>query len=182
MQPKKRIQAQKGISLIESLVALIILALGILGLAGIQTRTLTEARLTNARAVAVRMVGDIQERMKVNSAALQIAPNPYLTNWGAVPAPTNCNTTACTPAQLAGFDLSQWKVTLAAALPNGDGRVYQSANDPTVFGVFISWTNNIGAQAVGDEETYNAPFDIDTGIDGVACPNGSICHLTMIRP
>ena len=177
---------QTGISMIESLVALFVLALGILGLAGLQTRTLTETRLTNARAVAVRMAGDIHERMKLNTGALNDSaangtPNPYLVGWGAAPAGTNCNTAACTSAQLAGFDLAQWKATLAASLPGGNGAIYAMPGDPTAFGVVIAWTDNVSAQADGLADDDN-PFLVTTDVANVTCQDGSICHLIRMRP
>lgn len=178
---------QAGISLIESLVALLVLALGILGLAGLQTRNVTESRLTNARAAAVRMAGDIQERMKLNTAAHRESlanntPNAYLVDWGAVAPDTDCNTTPCTGAQMASFDLTQWKATLAATLPGGDGSIYQLPDDPTSFGVLIAWTNNVDTRADADPDTYTSPFEITTNVADAECPDGMICHLVRIRP
>lgn len=182
-------RAQSGVSLIESLVALFVLALGILGLAGLQTRTLTETRLTNARAAAVRMTTDIHERMMLNNGAMvdsinNATPFPYVVGWGGVPAGTNCNTTACTHAQLAGFDLSQWKNTLSTVLPGGDGLIYQSTDDPREFGVLIAWTDNIDDKAIGDLADYTNPFTVSvtTNVGAAACPANMICHLTRVRP
>ncbi|WP_168708474.1 type IV pilus modification protein PilV [Hydrogenophaga sp. PAMC20947] len=176
-------RAQRGISLIESLVALLVLALGILGLAGIQTRTLTDTRLTNARAAAIRMSSDIQERMKLNVEAQSLAPNPYLVDFGAAAAaPVDCNTAACTAAQLAAFDIAQWKATLSTALPGGDARVFASPDDTRQFGVLVSWTNNQSTAADADLADYVAPFATNTNVAGVACPANSLCHLTVIRP
>ena len=175
--------AQRGVSLIESLVALLVLALGILGLAGIQTRTLTDTRLTNARAAAIRMSNDIQERMKLNVEAQSLAANPYITDFGAAPAAaTNCNTAPCTSAQLAAFDLNQWKTTLSTALPGGDGRIFASPDDTRQFGVLVSWTDNQSTAADADLADYVAPFGIATNVAGVACPANSLCHLTVSRP
>ena len=181
---RKEVSRQKGVSLIESLVALFILGLGILGLAGIQTRSLTETRLTNSRAAALRMTSDIQERMKLNGGAKAIAPaNPYLVGFGAAAAaPVDCNAANCTPTQLAQFDLNQWKTTLAATLPGGDGSIYAIPSDANQFGVIVSWSNNQSAAAASDQATYSAPFAINTNVGGAACPAGAICHLSRIRP
>src|SRR6218665_2182419 len=98
---------QRGVSLIEALVALLVLALGIMGMAGIQTRTLVESRTTNARAFAVQLADDLLDRMQAN-AAIRINPpitSPYLAAWGAqAAAPVDCFTAACTGPQLAAFD------------------------------------------------------------------------------
>lgn len=173
---------QRGVSLIESLVALLVLALGVLGLAGLQTRTLTETRLTNARAAAVRMVEDLNERIQLNTEARLLPASPYITAWGPVAAAPNCVTAACTAQQLAQYDISQWKASLNALLPGGDATVFQSPADPSQFGVLVGWNDNQSVAAVDDAAAYSAPFVIDTGVPGVGCQAGQICHLVHIRP
>ena len=54
---------QRGLSLIESLVALLVLALGIMGLAGVQARMVTETRISNSRAMAVSLIDDLTKRI-----------------------------------------------------------------------------------------------------------------------
>lgn len=178
---------QSGISLIESLVALLVLALGILGLAGLQTRTLVESRTTNARAVAIDMVDDLSERIQFNiDTTLGPGPNPYIVNFGALPAPNpqNCVAAPCTPQQLAQVDLFQWKTNLAALLPAGDAQVFAvppvGNNDPAQIGVLIGWDENVSAQ--DDDANYRAVLNVNTGVPGVVCPNGLTCHLVFIRP
>jgi len=175
---------ERGISLIESLVALLVLALGILGLAGLQTRTLVESRTTNARAVAISMVEDLSERMQFNVDARLIAPNPYLVAWNVQPAAPDCFNGPCTPAQLAQLDLSQWKANLAALLPGGDATVFALPADNTQLGVLIGWRENESDKAddLADGANYRAPLNINTGVAGQACPQGLICHLVYIRP
>ncbi|WP_382158865.1 type IV pilus modification protein PilV [Hydrogenophaga sp. ANAO-22] len=188
--------SQRGVSLIEALVALLVLALGIMGMAGIQTRTLVESRTTNSRALALQMADDLLDRMQANSA-LRINPpavSPYLAAWGALAAaPVNCFAAGCNGAQLAAFDLVQWKASLARVLPGGDARVFRSNTDATQFGILIGWTETqaknqgeaAGAQAtlftdaVAIRDAANA---VGTGVAGVACPAGLICHLVYIRP
>ena len=64
-----RVSRQHGMSLIESLVALLVLALGIMGLAGVQARMLAENRTTNSRAIAVSLIEDLANRMQLNRDA-----------------------------------------------------------------------------------------------------------------
>lgn len=175
-------KTQSGVSLIESLVALLVLALGILGMAGLQTRTLVESRSTNARASAVDMAEDLSERIQFNIGARSLPVNPYLTGRGPTPAaPADCFAVACTPAELAQMDLRQWKLSLAARLPQGDAAVFTLPNDPSQLGVLISWSDNVSAQ-VTDAVAFNAPLNVATGVPGQDCPGGLICHLVFIRP
>ncbi len=188
--------SQRGVSLIEALVALLVLALGIMGMAGIQTRTLVESRTTNSRALAVQLTDDLLDRMQANSA-IRINPpatSPYLAAWGAqAAAPVDCYTAVCTGAQLAAFDLVQWKASLARVLPSGDARVFQSNTDNAQFGVLIGWTETQAknqGEATGAQATLftdaiairDAANAVGTGVAGIACPAGLICHLVYIRP
>lgn len=188
--------SQRGVSLIEALVALLVLALGIMGMAGIQTRTLVESRTTNSRALAVQLTDDLLDRMQANSA-IRINPpaaSPYVTDWGVqAAAPADCFTQACNGAQLAAFDLVQWKASLGRVLPGGDARVFQSTTDNAQFGVLIGWTETQAknqAEAAGAQATLftdavairDAANAVGTGIAGIACPAGLICHLVYIRP
>ena len=181
---------QRGVSMIEALVALLVLALGVMGLAGIQTRTLVDARSSNERAVAVRMSEDLIERMKANSAVTlaepPLSPNPYVVDWGSPGTATDCLTAACTGAQLAAFDLAQWKTSLSQLLPGGDARIFVSTTDTTQYGVMVGW-NETQAKNQGNATTtelaqYTARLAVTTGVDGITCPTGRICHLVYIRP
>ena len=53
---------QRGITLIESLVAIVIAALGILGIVGVQMRTLADTQTTVRRAQAIRLIEDLAGR------------------------------------------------------------------------------------------------------------------------
>lgn len=191
-------QSQSGVSLIEALVAMLVLALGIMGMAGIQTRTLVESRTTNARSIALQMADDLLDRMQAN-VGLRITPpvppavNPYIVNWGAPVAGADCFATACNAVNLASFDLNQWKTTLARLLPAGDARVFQSPTDPSQFGVLIGWAatqaKNEGAAGAAEQAQYTAAISVrdgagnaGTGVANIPCPPGLICHLVYIRP
>ena len=191
-------QAQQGVSLIEALVALLVLALGVLGIAGIQTRTLIESRTTNSRAIAFQMADDLLDRMQSNRAIRFNPPaiNPYIVNWGApVAAGQDCFVNDCSGAQLAAFDLMQWKTTLANLLPQGDAQVFQSPTDASKFGVLIAWTqtqtkNEATAADAAQTALYTNAAAVRDGTGAVgtgagavaACPANLICHMVYIRP
>jgi type IV pilus assembly protein PilV len=186
--------------MIEALVALLVLALGVMGMAGVQTRTLIESRNTNARAAAVQMADDLLDRMQANVEVRLSNPatNPYVVDWGALAATTNCFNTGttplqCTGQQLADFDLQQWKTTVGNLLPNGDARIFRSTTDPSQFGVLIGWTETQAKNQEGAGVAETALFTdaigirdgteaIGTGVAGIDCPAGRICHLVYIRP
>jgi type IV pilus assembly protein PilV len=96
---RSRKTAQRGITLIESLIALLILALGVLGLAAVQARMLVETRTTNARATAVRLIADLGERIRMNAVGAQTV-DAYTTKGVDFEAPdaTAPDDGACAPA------------------------------------------------------------------------------------
>ncbi|MBU7572273.1 MAG: type IV pilus modification protein PilV [Hydrogenophaga sp.] len=187
---------QRGTSLIEALVALLVLALGVMGMAAVQTRALTTARTTNLRAVAIQAAEDLQDRIQAN-ADLRHMPalvNPYVTTWGPPPATgTDCSSAPCGGTPLATFDLMQWKKELARVLPAGDGRVFASTKDATQLGILVRWTEAKArneAQAGKEEAALfrqavavrGAADQPGAGVSGELCPDTFTCHLIFVRP
>lgn len=181
---------QRGASLIEALVALVVLALGVMGLAGVQTRALLEARTTNSRTVAVQLSQDLAERVQFTLAMARDTPiNPAaqvaavlaaygsLPDWGsAAPADPGCvaGGVTCTAAQMANSHLARWRAQVAATLPNGQA-VITRVGDQLAVG--IAWRENVTEKA---EQAAGANAFVVT-VPGVPdCPAGSICHLMWI--
>lgn len=61
---------QKGVGLMEVLVALLLLAIGILGFVGLQLRAMDAANEATDRTIAINIARDLAERMRVNKLAL----------------------------------------------------------------------------------------------------------------
>lgn len=194
-----KIKKQQGLTLIEALVALVILALGVLGLAGVQTRVLVENRTANSRAIAIGLIDDLNNRMLLNrDAAVGVPISPGVANdidsayttpgWLApppaatatTPDPLDCRATAtpviCTPNQLAQNDLMAWRRAVAAAFPSGQVSVFNSAIDRRQIGIAIAWPAN---ERSGVAAT---PFALTVDNNGVACPNNFICHIVYAQP
>ena len=116
-----------GFTLIEVLVALIILSIGVLGLATLQTASLNFNNGANQRTQATVLAYDMADRMRANrQAALGNAYNtPFQT-----PAP------ACAPPSLVGSvaaqDLSAWRMAIACRLPQATGSITRNGNEFTL--------------------------------------------------
>ena len=185
----------RGIAMIEALVALLVLSLGVLGLARLQVGALTESRNSNARAVAVQMANDLAERMQSNAMVRRTNPdpNPYETVWGApVAAGTDCLASACNGDELAAFDLRAWKLNLSTLLPNGDAQVFRSNTDTNQFGVLVRWTELEAKNKALANQAESALFTradavtdatgaVGTGLTAFTCPQAFVCHLVYIR-
>lgn len=131
----------RGFTLVEVLVALLVLAVGIVGAGATQ---LTAQRLRQHAALsseAAQLAAALAARMRANAAVagLPDASNPYLgfhydAADGAPSAALPCfGGTACTPAQLAEFDLHELRRAVHAQFPGGrievcrDGSPWDSA-------------------------------------------------------
>lgn len=64
------IRRQKGVGLMEVLIALLLLAIGVLGFVGLQLRAMDAANEATDRTVAINIARDLAERMRVNKLAL----------------------------------------------------------------------------------------------------------------
>lgn len=190
LKTSQSIPSQSGISLIESMVAIVVMALGILGVLGVQLRTLADTQTSVRRAQAVRLIEDLSERIKVNPDGLNNMGN-YTTAWNATitSPPVDCKSTACSGVNLAQYDRNFWLANLRATMPLGDASVFLVADetDPAnrrQLGVMISWRENERKKTDGtDDSTYTAGLaPTSTGNANVSCPTGRTCHLQYIQP
>lgn len=123
-----------GYSLIEVLVALVVLSIGLLGLARMQLTGLRYANSAAERFEAVTSAHEILERMRANR-------NPALA--GDYDVAIGGTSTSGGQAQA---DVEQWKASLAAALPGGDGSVEVVSRIATIT---VQWSEEWDAQSDG---------------------------------
>ncbi len=111
---------QRGVTMVESLVALVVLSIGLLGIAGLFVESLRSSRTALLRTPAVNLAGDIADRIRANGNA----GNRYDTStYAGAPALRRCSPTAadaganCSTAELAEDDLARWQRAVRFALP-----------------------------------------------------------------
>lgn len=115
-----------GFSLIEVLIALVILSVGTLGIAAMMAVSVRSKNSAYIRAQANDLAYTILDRMRANRAtALQHGYDIHLGAMPVGPPSGSCLgiDADCSPSQIAGLDLLQWKSSLAETLPSGDGSV-----------------------------------------------------------
>jgi len=132
-----------GFSLIEVLVSLVILAIGLLGLAMLQTTGLRYNTNSYSRTQATYMAYDLAERMRANVPAFQAgnydvstaaaaairSSASYSCNQSATPSCT-CDTGTCSNAVMASYDLGQWYFNLDRLLPGAKDAVNLASPRP----------------------------------------------------
>lgn len=146
---------RRGYSLIELLIAVLIVAVGVLGVAGLQLASTRNARTALETTLAAMLAEDLADRIQANTAAT------YTTGPGAPPpAFVDCLARDCDADALAAFDLAVWKCSLGRwnaesscaairatgllgdpreqpGLPGGDGGV--DAAGGGAFAVTVTW-------------------------------------------
>jgi type IV pilus assembly protein PilV len=151
-----------GFTLIEVLVAALVLVIGVLGAAGVQVAALRTRHLTGLMSGAVQLAGGLAERMRANSVQMHLgdAANPYLQlrydaaeGAPAPPSPT-CYGGGCNSAELAAFDLYEIKQALYSGFPGARVAVCRDA---------VVWSGARRALAWECASTPNAPIVIKLG-------------------
>ena len=114
------IKNNRGATLLEILISLLVLSIGMLGISGLQTVGLRNSHSAYLRTQATLLTFDILERIRANRQGIDA--NSYNNVAGALTA--NCLTvTGCTSSQLAAHDMAEWQASIAATLPSGSGTV-----------------------------------------------------------
>jgi type IV pilus assembly protein PilV len=115
--------AAGGFSLVEALVALLVLSIGLLGIAGLFVESVRNSRTALLRTQAITLVGDMADRIRANAAARDAYDVDL---YGGEPAERGCAPTPdlagenCSSAALAEDDLARWITAVRAALPTLD--------------------------------------------------------------
>jgi type IV pilus assembly protein PilV len=108
---------QRGVSLIEALIALLVLSVGMLGIAALYVTSVKANRSALSRTYAVELVNAMADRIRANRQG----EATYAAARGSAPtAPTrDCSVLVCTPADMATFDKHRWYQSVLEQLPRG---------------------------------------------------------------
>jgi type IV pilus assembly protein PilV len=130
-----------GFTLIEVLVAMMILAVGLLGLAALQASSLRNNQSAYYRSQATQLAYDIADRMRVNvasAATYTVAENAH-SHDSCLAIEGN----GCTPAEMAEHDLDEWNKAIRSILPRGTGTITgATVAGVSTYKVDINWDDN----------------------------------------
>ena len=162
----QRLNNDSGFTLIEVLIAVLVLSIGLLGLASLQMNALRNNQNSYYRTVATILANDFADRIRSNAAG--VAANGYnaITRTSITTAP-NCTAATCSPSAIRDLDVAQWYTELGSQLPAGTATV-TGAGAGTIFTVTVMWD------------------DARTGVAGVGCnpanPADLMCHSIDLIP
>ncbi len=134
---KRKLQ---GFSLVEVLIALIIMSVGMLGIAGLYVQSMQAGRTSMLRHHAVTLAGDVADRIRANPTAGAAYTAASGSDNNCVAQSTNCNV-----AQMAANDIFVWQAQAAGFLPvfaDGSQQVqitHDAATNPPTFTIVVQW-------------------------------------------
>jgi type IV pilus assembly protein PilV len=167
---KSQPRQARGFSLVEVLVALVVCAIGLLGLAKMESLALSSTGVANSRSLAAIQASSLAAAMHANHAywgAGNALPSYTVdggTNNYASAASTPCltaGTSACTPDQMAFYDLYLWGQALQLVLPGYSATITCStAGFPVNCTIQLQWVEN--AVAANAQQTNLASLQAPT--------------------
>ena len=164
---RHRASRTDGFTLIEVLVSLVILSVGLLGIAKLMLFSSRSNDSAYLRSQATALAYEILDNMRANRQ--EAIAGTYTTTAGALattatpPAAICIGAVQCTTPQLAAFDVYQWKLRLntasglPGALPAGTGSVTTATvGSQTTVVISVSWDDTVA------QSTYGAAAGTDT--------------------
>ena len=132
---------QRGVTLIEVLVAIVVLSMGLLGLANLQATAMRFNDSAYLRSQATNIAYDIIDRIRANRT--RALAGDY--DGQAIAAtPPACAAAALTGTTIAARDIESWRAMMACMLPRGTGSI---ARNSSIFTVIIQWDDSRGQDA-----------------------------------
>ena len=139
-----------GFSLIEVLVAMFVVAMGILALAGLLQASTRYSKMSELRSTATLLANDVADRIRANPVGGELGAGGYDLTDKAFPSPVApahapCTSDApCGPSDLARVDMAEWTARVHATLPKGSGWIQFHAGTapaPDYVDVWVGWAD-----------------------------------------
>jgi len=146
----RRMSRESGFSIVEALVALVVLSVGMLGIAALYVESLRAGRTAVYRTQAVNLASDMADRIRAN----RNAGNAWALAAGDAPTTQNCadsgagSSVSCGAVAMAQDDQARWLSAIADQLPGSPtanpqtpfGTIQVNAGAPTQYVVTVNWS------------------------------------------
>lgn len=172
---------QKGSSLLEVLITMLIMSFGLLALGGLTAASLQYSKITQYQAIGSQLAVEYGDRMRGNVAGFQAnnynQTTAYTGASSVVTVPACATATKCTPAEVAAIDIAEWTNGLRRRLPGGGAYVVRDATNTLSTDIWVMWVEpNLDFNTSADSLSVSA-----TG--GDQCPaNAGVAALPATTP
>lgn len=161
-RPARPVRRARGSSLVEVLVALVVISVAMVGAAEVQVKALKFGQVSQQRSLAVQHANAISERMRANLAAASQSLSPYEFNFSYAEIPAKLHsitapscTATCTSEEMARRHLLDWQAQLGQGLTAGRGTIARTANaDGSPYVVTVMWVEK---EMVDTQRSLNCP-------------------------
>lgn len=139
------IAKNRGFTLLEVLISVVVLSIGLLGIAGLQAFGQQNNHSAYLRTQATALAYDMIDRMRANKVGVAGGNyNAVDTTTTTYANPGCASGTTCSAALMAQYDAYDWQTSLASQLPSGNGQVV-GAGSGSVFTITVMWNDDRNA-------------------------------------
>ena len=159
--PFKAMNKNTGFTLIEVLIAMLVLAVGLLGLASLQAKSLSNTQSAYNRSLATELVNDLADRMRANiTEANKYAASAYITITPptSATAETSCYIApGCSGHRMANNDLFEWNQSVTSNLPSGVVAITVIA---PIYTITVTWDDNHDGVVNAQDPNFTTSFQL----------------------
>ena len=145
---------QSGVTLLESMIALLVISIGLLGIAGLQINSLKQNSSALWHSQAVLAAQNMADRIRANQAETN--------NYAGVDTindyNTNCQANPCESSDMLLADATDWH-RLLSSLPAGRGKITSPALNSSQLDITVMWDDE-GTGATGTDCTNDHTQDL----------------------
>lgn len=173
---RRSITNQQGFTLVEVMIAFLVMAVGLIGMAGLQNASVSNNQSAYLRTQAMVLAFDMVERIRSNRVGAVSGTGGYSGVAGS--AVSGCNTTAgCTQANLASNDVYEWLQSVQNNLPDGAGRICADNNPATVLiNADGTCSAGCGSAFAAANPAYSVKIEWTDAVSGT-----TQCYATRVR-
>lgn len=152
-------RSQRGFSLIEVLIALLLLAIGLLGLAFLQVANVRYTTSAEHRTIATNLATEVLDMMRSNPRHVVVYNRLTDASFGGVEVPPEGCSAIGADSATPENNIIRWRCHVVSRLPGGTGNVVVAGDDIAGYNatVTVSWADDVGRE---DDDERTTSFQV----------------------
>ena len=130
---------QKGFTLTEVLIALVVVAIGVIGHAKMQSKSMQIAQQSLFAQTANIALSDLAQRIRSNPELANSFVFSNLENGNDVTSIKNCSSDSCSKSEFVNSELAEWFAHLKNQMPSPRFSVSVKSTDANIYNLLIIW-------------------------------------------